>query len=65
MPTSDHPQTTDFLQVYPNPFPVPTQVCPTCGWCPTCGKGTYLMPMPYAPQPYWSSGTGTITRENK
>jgi hypothetical protein len=37
---------------YPNAWPYQAQPCPSCGHCPTCGRGT-------APRPYFASATNS------
>lgn len=45
---------TDYsYKTYPQP-------CPSCGHCPTCGRGGYFQPY-YNPYPYYYQPSWTIT----
>ncbi len=45
-------------QMYTYREPYHTHPCPSCGHCPTCGRGGYWQ-TPY--QPYWQIPVMTVT----
>lgn len=65
----------DKLQQYKDAFEniqKQQSACPSCGYCPHCGRSGHLVapwitPMPYSPYPWYPSGptwivtTGTVT----
>jgi hypothetical protein len=63
---SDQTSTLDYLQQVSDKKET-SSVCPSCGYCPTCGRGghyhaPYVVPQPWTPTPYpWWNQPWTYT----